>query len=68
MARGNSGMSRIQPFDQRRSAVDKILDGCNNAAAKDQALTEIRLLIDGLRENAVIPTRRIRQILRKHGQ
>lgn len=61
----------FKPFDEIRrssgSAVNNIIELADKHAAQTAALTEISQLLDELRPNAQIPSRRIRQILRKHG-
>jgi hypothetical protein len=50
-----------------RGAVDRITTAADKISANTRAITEIRELCDSIRDNATIPSRRIRQILKKHG-
>lgn len=64
-------MSGRPPFDAlntpSRGAVDRILSAADQTAANAAALAEIRELCTTIHRHAVIPSRRIRQILKKHG-
>lgn len=49
------------------SGAAALIDAADRIAAPALAIAEIRALVDCRRENAVIPSRVIRQILKRHG-
>jgi hypothetical protein len=61
------GMPSFEYLPPGRGAVDKILISADKAAANKTAVDEIRDLCNTLHNHAVIPSRKIRQILKKHG-
>lgn len=50
-----------------RGAALRVLDAAEKNAANARAIEEIRDLVDTVQNHAVIPSRRIRAILKRHG-
>jgi chorismate-pyruvate lyase len=63
------GLNRLDMLDRPgRGAVGKILSAADQANREHQAVTEIRELLNGLdKKQPLIPARRIRQIMKRHG-
>jgi hypothetical protein len=61
-------MSRFDGYaPPARGAVNKILTSADKIAANARVVEEIQALVSTVNNQAVIPSRRIRQILKRHG-
>ena len=68
MGNKHTAISRFENYGPPgRSGARSLIDADDKAAAPAKAIAEIRALLDTVNAGAVIPSRRIRQILREHG-